>query len=103
MKYAFLLMMILSNSAFAVTTLICQYDNDLNELEFSLHGFEKKSFEKKFTIKDKNYHVSVLDLKNPSEVSDFLVIEKAPHKMTYSLKCNVRTNEIAKSYAPKQF
>lgn len=103
MKYALILGLFMSMSAFGVTTLKCQYNNDLNEFEFSLHGFEKKSFNKKFQMKDKNYYVSVADLKKPSEVDDFVVIEKESYKMTYSLKCSLYSNEVAKAYAPKQF
>jgi len=102
MKCFLILAVLFSMNAWGVSTLRCQYNNELNDLEFSLHGFEKKTFNKKFQIKDKHYSVKIEDIYQPSEVDDYIVIEKGTHKITYSLKCQYHSNEVAKAYSPSK-
>lgn len=94
MKLFFLSFLMFSFPAWSAKTLSCTY-NQFQELEFSLNDFEKSSFQKEFKVKEKSYKIVVKDLKNPTEVEDYLTISSDKYKMTYALDCQVLGNEIA--------
>lgn len=94
-KLVVALMLIVSNSVLAARVISCDYNNQLSNFEFSLNDFNKGSFNKEFSVKEKNYKIFVKNIDATSEVEDFLTITSKQYTMTYSLDCKLRGTDVA--------
>ena len=102
MKIFLIMSLLLSSSAWAAKTLRCEYNNKLNQVEFSLNNFDLTSFKKEFKVKDKKYSIVVKNVNVPSEIDDFLTISDDKYKMTYALDCQLHDPQLAtNNYYPQ--